>query len=153
RIESRRPSYFITANLNYAMLSARSKELRAINERAFLILADGMPLVWASRSAARPLPERVAGSDLSFALAKLAGGRGSSRFLLGGGPGVAEAAARHLMSVNGELRIVGTESPPFGPVSAEEKAALIARIRAARPDLLLVAFGQPKGELWVAEHL
>src|SRR5262245_3155786 len=61
QIEGRMPSVCITANLNYAMHSARSEVLRRLNERAFLILADGMPLVWASRGGTRPLPERVAG--------------------------------------------------------------------------------------------
>ena len=63
-IEAGRPSFFITANVNYAMLTHENPDLRAINERAAFILADGAPLVWASRLQGSPLPERVAGSDL-----------------------------------------------------------------------------------------
>jgi N-acetylglucosaminyldiphosphoundecaprenol N-acetyl-beta-D-mannosaminyltransferase len=155
RVEAREPSFFITANLNYAMLTARDESLRQLNERAFLMLADGMPLVWASHWAPtlRPLPERVPGSDLIYALSALAASRGYRLFLLGGGPGVAQAAARNLTARDPGLQVVGTESPPFRALSAAENDALVARIQAARPDLLLVAFGQPKGELWLTEHL
>ena len=75
-IETGRPSFFITANLHYAMLSAGDTRLRANNDRAALILADGMPIVWASRWRSRPLPERVTGSDLFPALCERAAQRG-----------------------------------------------------------------------------
>jgi N-acetylglucosaminyldiphosphoundecaprenol N-acetyl-beta-D-mannosaminyltransferase len=129
--------------------------LRRVNERAFMILADGMPLVWASRRspARRRLPGRVPGSDLIFALSTLAARRGYRVFLLGGGPGVAEAAARNLEARDPGLNVVGIESPPSRALSAAEHDAIVARIRAARPDLLLVAFGQPKGELWLSGNI
>ena len=60
------PSYFITANTHYAMVSDRDDRLREINRRAAFILADGAPIVWASRLRKTSLPERVAGSDLIF---------------------------------------------------------------------------------------
>ena len=62
-IEIRDPSFFITANLHYAMLSARYEQLREVNHRAAFIVADGMPMVWYSRLIRRPLPQRVAGAD------------------------------------------------------------------------------------------
>ena len=51
------------------------------------------------------------------------------------------------------LQIVGTESPSLEQLNAQEEAAVIARIRAAKPDVLLVAFGQPKGERWIHRNL
>jgi N-acetylglucosaminyldiphosphoundecaprenol N-acetyl-beta-D-mannosaminyltransferase len=153
RIESGIPSFIITANLNYAMLAAKDEALRELNDRAFLILADGMPLVWASRWTARPIPERVAGSDLIFDTCAMAAERGYRVFLLGGGPGGADTAAANLLARNPKLQIVGTECPPFRPLSRDEHEALLARIRDARPHLLLVAFGQPKGENWIAQNL
>jgi N-acetylglucosaminyldiphosphoundecaprenol N-acetyl-beta-D-mannosaminyltransferase len=146
------PSYVVTANLNYAMLTDRHADLRAINAAAALVLADGMPLVWASRRLGTPVPERVAGADLIFGLADLAARRGYGVFLLGGAPGVAEAAARNLEARAPGLRVVGAHAPPFGELSDAETAELVARVRAARPDLLLVALGQPKGERWIARH-
>jgi N-acetylglucosaminyldiphosphoundecaprenol N-acetyl-beta-D-mannosaminyltransferase len=151
-VKARRPAFFITANTHYAMLTNADPSLKAINAQAAFILADGAPLVWASRWKGLPLPERVAGSDLVFDLSREAARNGYRIFLLGGAAGVAERAAEVLSQHDPDLCIVGTESPPFRALSAGEHTALLDRIRAARPDLLFVAFGQPKGEFWIAEH-
>ncbi|HZU34457.1 MAG TPA: WecB/TagA/CpsF family glycosyltransferase [Gemmataceae bacterium] len=151
-IKAKAPAYFITANLHYAMLTDHDKRLAEVNAKAAFVLADGMPLVWASWWRPRCLPERVAGSDLVPALCERAAQKGYRVFLLGGPPGVAEEAARKLCERFPGLQVVGTECPPFRELSAEEQAGLCERIRVARPDLLFVAFGQPKGELWLAAH-
>jgi N-acetylglucosaminyldiphosphoundecaprenol N-acetyl-beta-D-mannosaminyltransferase len=152
-VRAGRPSFFITANVHYAMLTHQRPELRAVNARAAFLVADGAPLVWASRRAGRRLPERVAGADLIFDLAALAAARGYGVFLLGGAPGVAEAAARRLGAAAPGLRDVGVESPPYREPTPEEHAALVARIRAARPEILMVAATMPRGEIWTAAHL
>jgi N-acetylglucosaminyldiphosphoundecaprenol N-acetyl-beta-D-mannosaminyltransferase len=152
-IEAGRPSYFITANTHYAMLTAERPELRPVNDRAAFLLADGAPLVWASRRGATPLPERVAGSDLVYDLCEHAARLGHGVYLLGGAEGVADEAARRLVALYPGLRVVGTACPPPGSLSGEGCCRVIADVRAARPDLLMVALGQPKGELWLAEHL
>jgi len=148
-IRARQPSYFITANLNYAMLTHQHEDLHEINRSAAFIVADGMPLVWAARWQGTPLPERVAGSDFIFTLSELAAARGYRIYFLGGMAGVGEEAAARLRERYPGLQIVGIESPPFRPLTDEEHGALIARIREARPDILLVGFGQPKGERWI----
>jgi len=146
------PAFFITANLNYAMLTNRDQRLRSVNDQASFLVADGMPLVWYSRLTGRPLPERVAGSDLIGMLFDRAARRGHRVFLLGGAGDVAEEVARISRERYPGLKIVGIEAPILGEMGPEEHAKLTARIRSARPDLLLVAFGQPKGELWLAEN-
>lgn len=146
------PSFFITANTNYAMLTEGDPQLLAINARAAFLVADGAPLVWASRWQGTPLPERVAGSDLIFDLCERASQKGYRIFLLGGAPGIAEKAARKLSVRYPGLRIVGTESPPFRAPSDEELVQLLSRVRAARPDILFVSFSQPKGEAWIARY-
>src|SRR5262249_20674738 len=150
RIAAGRPAYFITANTHYAMLTGEHPDLPAINARADFILADGAPLVWASRRTGAPLPERVAGSDLIFELSAAAARQGHRLFLVGGGAGVAEEAARRLVARYPGLQVVGTACPPFREWTPEEEADLIAGIRAARPDPLLTAFTMPKGERWLA---
>jgi N-acetylglucosaminyldiphosphoundecaprenol N-acetyl-beta-D-mannosaminyltransferase len=152
-VEVGQPSFFITANAHYAMLTHEDPSLQAVNAQAAFVLADGAPLVWASRWKGLPLPERVAGSDLIFDLCGRAARDGHRIFLLGGATGVAVEAAEALSRRFPGLRIVGTEAPAIREVSAEEHDALLERIRAARPDLLFVAFGQPKGEFWIAQHL
>jgi len=152
-IKAGRPTFFITANTHYAMLTQENPDLRAINERAAFILADGAPLVWASHWQKTPLPERVTGSDLIFELSAEAAKKGHRLFFLGAGAGVAEEAARRLGACYAGLQVVGTACPPFRDLNAEEQDALVAHIRSTRPDLLLVAFGQPKGERWINGHL
>lgn len=152
-IAAGQPSFFITANLNYAMLTDLDERLQRLNDRAAFVLADGMPLVWWSRLGPRPLPERVAGSDLIYGMCERAAEKGHRVFLLGAGPGIAEAAAENLVNRYPGLQIVGVECPPFRRLTVDEESQQFGRIREARPDILFVAFGQPKGELWIAEHL
>ena len=151
-IQRGKPAFFITANLHYAMLCDRDPRLAAVNRQAAFLVADGMPLVWVSRLGSRPLAERVAGSDLIYSLCHRAAERGYRVFLLGGAPGVAEEAARRLGQRDPGLQIVGAEAPDLNRLPAREHDRLIDRIRRSRADLLFVAFGQPKGELWLAEN-
>jgi N-acetylglucosaminyldiphosphoundecaprenol N-acetyl-beta-D-mannosaminyltransferase len=152
-IKAGRPSFFITANAHYAMLTAERPELRPINDRAAFVLADGVPMVWASRRGPTPLPERVAGSDLVYDLCERAAKLGRSVYLMGGAEGIADEASRKLQELYPSLRIVGTACPAPGSLAGEGCHRLIETIREAKPDLLFVAFGQPKGELWINEHL
>ena len=152
-VQARIPSYFITANVHYAMLTAEHPDLDAINRNAAFILADGAPLVVASRQTSCPVPERVAGSDLIYDLCHLAAERGYGIFLLGGPPGIALEAARKLEAKYPGLRIVGAACPEPDELKEPNVGVLIEQIRDARPDLLFVALGQPKGEYWLSRHL
>ncbi len=152
-IRQGRPSFFITANLHYAMLCQRDARLREVNQKAAFLTADGMPLVWLSRLLGQRLPERVTGADLVWTLCQRAAQKGYRVFLLGGGPGVAEQATAILQRRYPGLQIVGVEAPVLENLTGPEHAQLLERIRQARPDLLFAAFGQPKGELWLAEHI
>lgn len=146
------PSYFITANLHYAMLTASTPGLDRVNRGAAFILADGAPLVVASRRTPSPVPERVAGSDLIYDLCELAARRSYRVFLLGGPPGIAEEAERRLVARYPGLQVAGTACPTGTELQDPEASGLIERVRSARPDLLLAALGQPKGEFWLARH-
>lgn len=152
-IQAGKPEYFITANLNYLMLIDETPELAEVNEKCCCILADGNPIVWRSKLEPTPLPCRVAGSDMIIELGRLSAEKGYKIFFLGGAPGVADAAAETLKRFFPELKIAGTYSPPFRQLSPEEHQQMLARIRDAGTDILLVAFGQPKGELWIYDNL
>lgn len=147
-----KPSYVITANLNYAMLHHRDEQMRTVTADADLILADGQPIVWRSRLGDRPLPERVAGSELIHHLAQRSSEQGWSIYFLGGAPSVGEACARKLAETYPGMQIAGIESPPFRELSEDERAEQAERIRRSGASLLLVAFGQPKGERWIHEN-
>lgn len=151
-IERAVPSFFITANTHYVMLTHENPDLLEVNARAAFIVADGAPVVWAAQWLGTPLPERVPGSDLVFELSAYAAVKGHRLFFLGAPEGVAEETARRLTARYPGIQIVGTECPPFRELTEAEHDQLIARIRAARPDLLFVAFGQPKGERWIFKN-
>jgi N-acetylglucosaminyldiphosphoundecaprenol N-acetyl-beta-D-mannosaminyltransferase len=151
-IKQGEPACIVTANLHYAMLTDARRELRDVNEQAAFVLADGMPLVWASRLQKTPLPERVAGSDLIWKICELAARHQYRIFFLGGKPGVADKAADLLRGLYPGIAIVGAYSPPFRKMTGEEESNLIAEMRRLRPHILILAFGQPTGELWMARN-
>lgn len=151
-VEAGRPQYFMTVNLHTTMLAAEDPGMRAVVGGAAFVLADGMPMVWASRFRRPHLPGRVTGADLFPAVCERAAEKGYRVYFLGGPPGVGETAARSLVTRFPGLQVVGVESPPYRTPTAEEEQDQLNRIRAARPHLLFVAFGQPKGEVWVHKN-
>lgn len=146
------PSYVITANLNYVMLHGRDPKLNRVTRDASLILADGKPIVWRSRLEKNVLPERVAGSEMIYHLAHRASIENWGIYFLGGAPGVAQSCAENLMQLYPGMPIAGIESPPFCPLTADEEAQQEERIRRSGAKLLLVAYGQPKGEHWIHQR-
>lgn len=151
-IQRRVPSYVVTANLNYCMLHDQDETVRQITRDAALVLADGQPIVLRSRLSKTPLPTRVAGSELIIHLAGRAAARGHRVYFLGGEEGVASRCAARLQEMHPNLQVAGVESPPFRELTPQEQAAQDQRIRDAGTDLLLVAFGQPKGEKWIHQN-
>lgn len=138
-----------TPNVDHVVVAEGHARFRDAYARASLALPDGMPVVWASRLLGTPVPEKVSGSDIVVPLARLAGRARWRVYLLGGAPGVAGRAKATLRGGFG-VNVVGVDAPIVSPdgVCADE-AAVLARIKGARPDLLLVAFGAPKQELWI----
>jgi N-acetylglucosaminyldiphosphoundecaprenol N-acetyl-beta-D-mannosaminyltransferase len=151
--------FVVTPNVDHAVIFQSSEPLRAAYAAASLVLADGAPVVVASRLLRRGLPERVPGSDLAPAMFKRVaadrpgGGPPLRVFLLGAGPGVAERAAANIATRWPGVEVVGTLSPPLGfECDAAENERILASIAAVQPDLLLVGFGAPKQELWTHAH-
>lgn len=146
--------YVVTPNVDHAVMFQHNAGLQAAYADAALVLADGWPVVAASRMLRRPLPERVTGSDLAPALFDTAAARGGlSVYLLGAAPGVAERAAKQIEARWPTVRVVGTYSPPLGfEKEVSENEAILSRIAAAKPDVLVVGLGAPKQELWVHAH-
>ncbi len=147
-------AYVVTPNLDHARMLQENHDLQAAYAAARLRLVDGMPLVWAARILGRPVPERVAGSDLVPALmASATAERPLSFFLLGAAPGVADRAASAMTAQNPHLRCVGCHSPPLGFENvADENQRIVDLVASASPDVLVVGLGAPKQELWVHRH-
>lgn len=141
-----------TPNVDHVVKAERDPDFERAYSRADLCLADGMPILWASRLLGSPLPEKVSGSDLVLPLARLAAERGWRVYLLGGEPRVAEKAAERLSREFG-VTIAGTDSPMVAGDGSDERAdQTLERLRAARAHLVLVAFGAPKQERWIDRH-
>jgi N-acetylglucosaminyldiphosphoundecaprenol N-acetyl-beta-D-mannosaminyltransferase len=146
-VRDRNGGWIVTPNLDILRQFTRSSESRELIMGASHRIADGQPIVWASRLVGNPVPERVPGSDLVLSLPEAAARAGLSVFLLGGNPGVAAAAAARLEADCPGREPVGSYCPPFG---FENDPAELERIKHAvhdaKPDLVLIGLGFPKQE-------
>jgi N-acetylglucosaminyldiphosphoundecaprenol N-acetyl-beta-D-mannosaminyltransferase len=137
-----RGGWVCTANLDVLRQWRTSAEMRKLVSSADLVVADGMPLIWAGGLQGTPLPERVAGSTLLMTLTAAAAEAGASVFLLGGNPGTAELTARILTARSPDLRLAGTLCPPFGFERQPDSLWEIERlVGAAAPDIIYVGLG------------
>lgn len=148
RLDAGLRTFVITANPEFVMLARREPDVATLARRADLVLPDGTGAVVASRILGQSLPGRAPGRLLVDALAPALAARGLSIFLLGAGPGIAERAADRLrVRVHG-VRIAGTHAG-----SHEGDDETVPRVAAAAPDVLLVAYGMPRQERWIARNL
>ena len=137
----------VTVNLDHMRRCHYDPSYLELVKEAELVVADGMPLVWATRLQNTPLPERVAGSSLSLSLAHRLAEDDRTLFLLGGNDGVAEEAGRELTKRFAGLKIVGSYCPPFGFENDRNELDQITRVlKSAQPDVVYVALGSPKQE-------
>jgi N-acetylglucosaminyldiphosphoundecaprenol N-acetyl-beta-D-mannosaminyltransferase len=149
-IADKEPRHVATVNPEFVMRARRDQAFRNVLARADLCLPDGVGVIWAARQLGQRLPERIAGVDFIQALARRGAQSGWRFFLLGAAPGVAEAAAAALIADSPRLQIAGCLAG--SPQSAGD-AELARAVRAARTDILLVAYGAPSQELWIARNL
>lgn len=148
--EAGRGHWTITVNLDHLRRYRRDPVQKGLIDGADLVVADGMPLVWASRLAGEPLPERVSGSSMVWSICEAASARRLSIFLLGGDPGVAKRAAQSFRDSYPGLEIAGTACPPVGFESDEQELGHIRRqITEAAPHIVFVALGFPKQDLLI----
>ena len=140
-----------TVNTDFLVKSLEDAALRDLLQHIDLCTADGMPLVWGSRLLGVPLKERVAGSDLVPLLAQRAAENGTTLYFMGSGTGVAAQAAATLENRYPGLRVVGTSSPYWNPDKPFDPA-ILTEIKTLKPDILLVALGNPKQELWIKQY-
>lgn len=141
-----------TANVDYLVNASKDLEYQRSLCMCDIVLADGMPIVWASRLFGVPLRGRVAGADLVPLLVKLAGVKRYKLFLLGATPEVSAVAERRMQTLSPGVRIVGRLSPPVKPLEQFDDNLILGEIERADPDILLVAFGSPKQEKWIARN-
>ena len=146
--------YVVTPNVDHAVLLHENEDLQAAYRDAHLVLADGFPIVMASKLLNQPVPERVAGSELVPRMFDFFNHYGDLKvFLLGAAEGVAEVAAKNMLQQWPKVQTVGVYSPPMGFENDKvECANILTRIAACKPDVVVVGLGAPKQELWVHRH-
>ncbi len=151
-LAAERGGWVVTPNLDHLRRFTQDVQVRQLYATANLSLADGMPLIWASRIRGTPLPGRVPGSGLIWSLSAAAAHAGRSLYFLGGEPGSAEAAAAVLRNRYPNVRITGTDCPPMGFEQSESAMqSLIDRVVSADPDIVYVALGSPKQEWLIGQ--
>jgi N-acetylglucosaminyldiphosphoundecaprenol N-acetyl-beta-D-mannosaminyltransferase len=139
-----------TPNVDHIVQAEDNQRFREVYSRANLCLADGMPVVWASRLLGRPVPEKVSGSDFVPVLLERAAERGWRVYFLGGRPGVAALARDKLRERLPALQVVGVDDSRIEIDDLpERRRALVEQIGATKPQLVFVALGAPKQELWI----
>lgn len=144
------PAQIVTVNAEFVVRARRDVEFRNVLKHAALATPDGAGVVWALRRRGVNVPARVGGSDLVWSVSEQAARLGHRLFLLGGAEGVARTAAARLQDEYPGLIVAGTYS---GSPDMAEQNHIVDLIRRSRADVLLVAFGAPAQELWVARSL
>ena len=125
-------------------------ELWGYLKTADLVVADGFPIVTLSKLVRDPLPERVAGSDLAPMICRRFAKEGLGIYVLGGTDEALDEAFAKILAEAPDLKIAGRDTS-FVNLD-EDQSEIIGRINAAKPDLLFVALGNPKQELWMGRY-
>lgn len=144
------PRHVCTVNPEFIMIAQDDRNFFNVLNRADLCIPDGVGLLLAARYLGHPLPERVTGSDGVPRIAERAAQEGWKLFFLGAAPGVADRAAEILMARYPGLKVVGTYSGSPAPYEEDE---LVEQVNASGADILFVAFGAPRQDLWIARNL
>lgn len=147
------PVRISSPNAAIVSLADRDEAFAKIVRSSNLVVADGLPLVWAASLLGTPLGGQICGVDLMEAICAAGARIGLSVYILGGLPRAADLAAERLQARYPGLRIVGTDCPPIGFEKDEEVNRRVReRIVAAAPEFLIVALGSPKQERWISNN-
>ncbi len=141
-----------TANLDFARNSLRDPYLQRIICECSMVLPDGAPMLWSSTLFRTPLKERVTGVDLIPELARLSAEKGYGIYVLGSTDASSRRACTVLEQRFPGVSIVGRSAPEIRPLHEMDNEGLLREIEAANPAILLVAFGNPKQEIWIHRH-
>lgn len=146
--------FVVTPNVNLTLRHQNEARFRQTVHHADLTICDGQPLVRLSRWFRKPLPERVAGSDLVFQIFEAAVSEMPLKvFLLGAAPGVAEIACENIRKRWDGVQVVGTCSPDFGfEQDPQQNQQIVEQINDSEADVLIIGLGAPKQETWAFNH-
>jgi N-acetylglucosaminyldiphosphoundecaprenol N-acetyl-beta-D-mannosaminyltransferase len=150
RLEGRTPSQVCFVNADCINIARHAPPYRDVLENASLVLPDGVGLAIAGRALGQQIRDNVNGTDLFPRLCDALAHRGKRLFLLGARPGVADAVRDWIMRNYPGAQVAGCRDGYFAP---GEETQVIGEIAASQADVLLVAFGSPRQDLWIAQNL
>ena len=150
-IEGRRAGHYIAVTGMHGVMEAQHRpQFKQILNRASLVVADGMPLVWVGKAQRFGMRRRVYGPELMETFCRETGSR-YRHFFYGGAPGVAEQLGEVLQE-RFTIRVAGTYCPPFRRLYPREERTVLDLLRTTHPDVLWVGLSTPKQEAWMAEY-
>jgi N-acetylglucosaminyldiphosphoundecaprenol N-acetyl-beta-D-mannosaminyltransferase len=152
-INQNTPNYVCVTGVHGVMESQQDSNLRDIHNTAGLVVPDGRPLSWIANLLGYREAERVYGPDLMLAMCKISAEKGYTNYLYGAAPGIAERLKARLIQCFPQLKIVGTYSPPYRGLTAEEEQRLIEEFDRLSPDILWVGLSTPKQEYWMKRYI
>ena len=145
--------HVVTPNAYHCLLAETDRRLIEACDSSLLCLADGVPIIWASRLCNKQLKSTVSGSDLVPRLCEAAAKEEIPVYFMGGLEGEADLAARNLKAKYPGLKVAGTNCPPFGfEHDPEYNEKMVEEIKKSGAKIVFVGVGTPKQEKWVAEH-
>jgi N-acetylglucosaminyldiphosphoundecaprenol N-acetyl-beta-D-mannosaminyltransferase len=150
---ARRPAIVDFMGVHGLTLAQRDPEFKDRLNRFDMIACDGQPVRWAlNRWHGADIGQRVYGPALTLAACRAAAEQDVSVYFYGSRVEVLERLTQRLSEQFPKLQIVGAEAPPFRPLSAEERAATMARINESGAGLVFIGLGCPKQEVFAADH-
>lgn len=151
RICDQKKTVITPVNVDCVVKAHEDEWYRRFIETSDYIIADGMPIIWASGFSGSPLKERVTGADLLVETCRVASKHNWKLFFYGSAEGVAEEASRRLRE-QFNCDIVGVYSPPFRAMSDEELEQIVETINKLEPDIMFVSLGAPKQERFIEQN-
>ena len=145
--------YVTVTGVHGIMESQRSLSVKTAHDNAWMTVPDGMPLVYIGWLLGEKTIRRCYGPNLMKAIIKHSVSRGYTHYLFGGGENVAQELCKVLEQQYPGVKIVGTYTPPFRPLSRLEKRNLLEEVNSLRPNIIWVGLSTPKQELFMFEFI
>ncbi|WP_150110536.1 WecB/TagA/CpsF family glycosyltransferase [Granulicella mallensis] len=152
-LEARRKGYVCLTGVHGVMEAQRNPEMARVLANSALTVPDGMPTVWVGHYQGYLQMERVTGPDLMLEIIQRKEFRDYTHFFCGGKEGIAGELRDQLVARFPHVKIVGTYTPPFGPLSEEQERELIEQVDRLKPDMIWVGISTPKQELFMERYL
>ncbi|MDQ0890872.1 N-acetylglucosaminyldiphosphoundecaprenol N-acetyl-beta-D-mannosaminyltransferase [Paenibacillus sp. V4I9] len=152
-ISERRSTYIVTCNVDHLVKLQKDLHFQEVYAQADVVVADGMPIIWASKILGKRLKQKLSGSDVLHYLGNQFQQKQYRLFFLGAAEGIAELAASNLKKKFPRINVVGCYSPTYGfENNDEENARIVQMMQETKPDIVFVGVGAPKQEKWIYSY-